>query len=1549
MHKKDNHRGKDCDNDDNHRVNSALISVNGHPILGPKDFNQERYVIEVPVSLKENNSISVDLRSKPGSYLSVEIIENIEGGYIKPFDPENVILDPYTGLQLIQDQIIVLLKETASQDSLTRILASVNGVIVGYLQFCNIYQIELKPSPTIDQLWEIIYQLKNDPDIQVVNIHTVSKLAGILSPNDPQWNIPSDDFWDESSPAGKNWGLEVIYARYAWADAWPQWPHTTANPPAKIGIVDGGFMIDHEDINLSADHAVAENGQILSGYSEFDDHGTHVLGVIGAEADNGVGITGIMWKKDLYVYRVDDNGLAVYRGIEKLLQKAQGLNVINISLESTGWGGNCLLGIGCPSDNNPHDLNWLAAEKSIATTIMSKLEEEYGDFLIVQAAGNYNIDAKWVGYFASIDDQTLKKKILIVANIKHPTGCPTNCSYDLSIDSNWGSQVDIAAPGQSIFSTISHSPYYGLLSGTSMAAPHVTGVAGLVWSVNDKLTASQVKEILVNTSKDRTVTDNEGRPYGILNAKAALQPRPVIISSLEVLPAGPYLVGNTIAVGFKIENRGSAPITLDVLTVGGRDPNGQVSDFPWDRNVVLEPFSPKQYSNVLTLSKVGTYHFFTAYRTLDGQWNTSIPTEIGVTNTLDITVSAPAPVLTSIVVTPASAPVAVGATQQFAATAFDQFNNPIVPQPSFSWTSSNASIGTVNGAGLFTALSAGGPISVTASVGPVIGSASVTVSSAPNQIPIAGFTISALGQTINENGVLNLSVPQGQTASVTFSASRSSDPDGSIMSYQWYINGTPVNTARDFNFGLGAGTHQILLEVWDNLGSKGAVGATILISQVVQPPQVENWCVRNSGTFNQLFGVAYGNGTYVAVGLGDESLTSPDGLTWTAHPLGASYALMGLAFGNNIFVAIGANNKILTSNNGVTWLEQVLSGQFIQFNRVTYKNGKFIVVGMAGTILTSTDGMNWNSQSIGTGNLSLWGVTYDNGKYVAVGGDVVNNSSVGTTVTSSDALTWSIQNPGTSQLMDVTYGNGKFVAVGWYGTILTSTDGMTWIPSNSGTTAHLRGIAFGGNYFVAVGQDGTILVSNDGMTWQPIGSGTLDYITSVAYVNNTFLSATKSGAVISPDSNCNPLTLRINGCVASSAPQGSVFSVTGSNFTPYGPVTLHLILPAGNENILPIIYSDSNGNISWTSPSSCSNLPGVYEIWAIDNQTGKSSNSVGEILMSSPVCPQPTLLIDGGTSRARQQGETFSFTGMNYTPNGIVTRHFQRPDGGEEPTQTIQADGNGNISWTWTPTCSSTATTYTIWAADDATGMTSNTVSEIITANPSCSNTQPVPGITMTAQGQTVYENQTLLLPVSQGQVVEVTFSSSRSYDPDGSITAYQWYINGTPVSTVKDFNFGLGEGTHYIYLEVWDNSGNKAAVGATVIVTSVSYQGHFAYTGWGSWYSNGATCGTPGGNQMEAIIITVGNYVIQYRAHVAYDGWLPWVSNGQVAGTTEQGKSLQAIEIQLVTPPPNLHISYRVYVQDTGWQDWVSDGATAGTTGLGKAVQAIEIQLQTW
>lgn len=66
---------------------------------------------------------------------------------------------------------------------------------------------------------------------------------------------------------------------------------------------------------------------------------------------------------------------------------------------------------------------------------------------------------------------------------------------------------------------------------------------------------------------------------------------------------------------------------------------------------------------------------------------------------------------------------------------------------------------------------------------------------------------------------------------MSFSASRSSDPDGSISSYLWKINGTQVSISRDFSYSLGKGTHQIYLTVTDNLGAQGSVGASIIVTE----------------------------------------------------------------------------------------------------------------------------------------------------------------------------------------------------------------------------------------------------------------------------------------------------------------------------------------------------------------------------------------------------------------------------------------------------------------------------------------------------------------------------------------------------------------------------------------------------------------------------------------------------------------------------------------------------------------------------------------------
>ncbi|MGY2954787.1 hypothetical protein ACVWZQ_002946, partial [Thermostichus sp. MS-CIW-29] len=74
-----------------------------------------------------------------------------------------------------------------------------------------------------------------------------------------------------------------------------------------------------------------------------------------------------------------------------------------------------------------------------------------------------------------------------------------------------------------------------------------------------------------------------------------------------------------------------------------------------------------------------------------------------------------------------------------------------------------------------------------------------------------------------------------------------------------------------------------------------------------------SWTQRTSGTSNQLNGVAYGNGLFVAVGWDGTILTSPDGVSWTQRTSGTSNWLNGVAYGNGLFVAVGWNSTILTS------------------------------------------------------------------------------------------------------------------------------------------------------------------------------------------------------------------------------------------------------------------------------------------------------------------------------------------------------------------------------------------------------------------------------------------------------------------------------------------------------------------------------------------------------------------------------------------------------------------------------------------------------------
>jgi len=248
-----------------------------------------------------------------------------------------------------------------------------------------------------------------------------------------------------------------------------------------------------------------------------------------------------------------------------------------------------------------------------------------------------------------------------------------------------------------------------------------------------------------------------------------------------------------------------------------------------------------------------------------------------------------------------------------------------------------------------------------------------------------------------------------------------------------------------------------------------------------------SWQVSNPFSSRQINGIALGGSTLNVVGAsGYNYISTNDGSSWSPGQLpstslqdghnGRAYyynkSLYGVAFGNSTFVAVGDVGKIVRSaDNGANWIHVTTgyaSNSDYYNNRaslngindlrgVSFGNNTFVAVGYSGKIITSTgDGSSWDNETAVNSN-HLKGVSFGNGTFVAVG-------SNGTIVKSTNnGASWSSSSSGTSEtLWGVTFGNNIFMAVGNGGTIVKSTDnGANWSSLNSRTTNNLYGVAFG--------------------------------------------------------------------------------------------------------------------------------------------------------------------------------------------------------------------------------------------------------------------------------------------------------------------------------------------------------------------------------------------------------------------------------------------------------------------------------------------------------
>ena len=238
-------------------------------------------------------------------------------------------------------------------------------------------------------------------------------------------------------------------------------------------------------------------------------HGTHVAGIIGAERNNGIGINGVATNAKIMTLRVVPNGDERDKDVANAIRYAvdNGARVVNMSFGK--------------------DVSYKNEEVESAIRYAAE-----NDVLLVHAAGNdgHSVD-KFKNYPNGWNEETDTRYDHWIEVGASRYGNYENLAAPFS---NYGVQVDVFAPGYEIYSTIPESRYQSK-SGTSMAAPVVSGMATLIRGMYPKMTAPQVKELISITSlqydekvikpgtkKKKTHFSKLSNTGGVVNLYAAL-------------------------------------------------------------------------------------------------------------------------------------------------------------------------------------------------------------------------------------------------------------------------------------------------------------------------------------------------------------------------------------------------------------------------------------------------------------------------------------------------------------------------------------------------------------------------------------------------------------------------------------------------------------------------------------------------------------------------------------------------------------------------------------------------------------------------------------------------------------------------------------------------------------------------------------------------------------------------------------------------------------------------------------------------------------------
>jgi thermitase len=281
---------------------------------------------------------------------------------------------------------------------------------------------------------------------------------------------PNDRLYEEYQ-----WNLPLIKTEAGWNIS-------QGNQNIQTAVIDTGVDLDHPDLA----------GRLTEGYNVLADnnrpedkngHGTHVAGIIASKTNNREGIAGITWYSQIMPIKV-------------------------MGAEGSGTAFDVAKGIRWATDHGADIINMSLGNYQSSKVLREAAKYAFeNDVVLIAASGNENTDRR--SYPAALPE------VLSVAAV--------NQNAERASFSNFGNYIDVAAPGVQIASTYKNGKY-AALSGTSMAAPHVSALAGLIRSLDPNLSNKEVTEMIKETSDDLGQSGID--PYygtGLINIEKALQ------------------------------------------------------------------------------------------------------------------------------------------------------------------------------------------------------------------------------------------------------------------------------------------------------------------------------------------------------------------------------------------------------------------------------------------------------------------------------------------------------------------------------------------------------------------------------------------------------------------------------------------------------------------------------------------------------------------------------------------------------------------------------------------------------------------------------------------------------------------------------------------------------------------------------------------------------------------------------------------------------------------------------------------------------------------